>query len=340
MKKIGLSLCCLLLSVLCFAGQAATFKELHRPGMIAIDNGRMFIADGFHVHIYSLKDFKRIKTFGKKGEGPGEFKVRLRKDGGGVTLEVRPDFILVNSIKRLSVFSRDGLFIKQLTVPGSGFKFRAFGKNFAGYGTAMENFNFYRTINIYDHQLNMVKEVFRRLEDGNHDKNIRPITGNLQTVRTYGKKIYINNEDVIHIYNHGGDRVQTIKPEKGYKRLEYTGTAKEEVRNFYKKDPQGWAFLKSRITFPRYFPRIRSFTIAGEKIYIETFEKKNNKTRFVLFGLKGTFLGKPFVPFQYVNVEKAYPYTIHQDKLYQLIENPEDETWELFVHGLKPGRTK
>ncbi|MCP4149633.1 MAG: hypothetical protein GY757_17945 [bacterium] len=335
MKRIILAICFLLIVTICFAGKLATFEDINRPNMLVVDNERMFIADGFNVHIYSMKDFKRIKTFGQKGEGPGEFKIFLRKDRGGVLIEGLPDKLLINSIKRLSIFSKDGSYMSQLNVPGGGTKFRSYGKNYVGFGTAMESHKFYRTINIYDSQLQKVKEVFRWLEDGNHDKNIHPITGNLQMARTHGNKIYINDGDLINVYNHRANKIQVIKPEKGYKKLEYTNASKKEVQDFYKKDPEGWAFLKTRISYPDYFPRIRSFNIINSKIYIETFEKKEGKTKFVIMDLSGKLIAKPFLPLQYVNIEKAYPYNFAKNKLYQLTENLDDEVWELNVTELK-----
>jgi hypothetical protein len=69
---------------------------------------------GAAISIYSLKDFKLIKKLRKEGEGPQEFKTFL---GFGLTVDIYPGHILVNSIDKISYFSRKGEFIKEKKTP-------------------------------------------------------------------------------------------------------------------------------------------------------------------------------------------------------------------------------
>jgi hypothetical protein len=59
------------------AKKVANLPEVMKPVSIAVDGSQVFIADATKestIHIYTLKPFTHTKTFGKPGEGPGEFK--------------------------------------------------------------------------------------------------------------------------------------------------------------------------------------------------------------------------------------------------------------------------
>ena len=59
------------------AKRVTIFKELLKPNRIYLDQDRIYITERTKVFVYSLKDYKLINTFGKQGEGPGEFKIPL-----------------------------------------------------------------------------------------------------------------------------------------------------------------------------------------------------------------------------------------------------------------------
>ncbi|MCP4150317.1 MAG: hypothetical protein GY757_21395, partial [bacterium] len=66
----------LLTSPFVFAAKLATLPELMKPKSISIDGTQMYVVESatHSIHLYSMKDYKLIKQFGKKGEGPGEYK--------------------------------------------------------------------------------------------------------------------------------------------------------------------------------------------------------------------------------------------------------------------------
>lgn len=49
-----------------------TLAGLNRPSAIEADQYRLFIVEDTSILIYSLEDFKLLKKFGRKGQGPGE----------------------------------------------------------------------------------------------------------------------------------------------------------------------------------------------------------------------------------------------------------------------------
>jgi hypothetical protein len=91
--------------------------------------------------------------------------------------------------------------------------------------------------------------------------------------------------------------------------------------------------VKQNGKFPRYFP-IQSFQVDDGKIYVQTFKLVRGKSEFYIFDLGGNLLRKVMVPFRGSELLCAYPFTIAQGKIYQLIENDDTEEWELHINKI------
>ena len=70
-----------------FAEKVATLQEINKPWTFFVDQDRFYISETVSVYIYSLKDFKLIKKFGRRGEAAGEFIV-VNKIG----VNIQPDY--------------------------------------------------------------------------------------------------------------------------------------------------------------------------------------------------------------------------------------------------------
>lgn len=77
-----------------------------KPHFLAVNDSYCFIGERFTIFQYSLEDFKLVKKFGGRGQGPGEFPVIL-----GIHTTAR--FLIVSSLSRIYVYSKDGEFIFQ-----------------------------------------------------------------------------------------------------------------------------------------------------------------------------------------------------------------------------------
>jgi len=111
-KKIFLILIVLLLvfTHLVFGKKAVVLSEVVKPGAVAVQGNRLYVTEGESVHIYSLNPFKYIKKFGKKGEGPAEFK-RMPY------LIPFPEYVFINSPGKIQFFSAAGDFKKEVKLP-------------------------------------------------------------------------------------------------------------------------------------------------------------------------------------------------------------------------------
>jgi hypothetical protein len=137
-----------------------TLPELLSPELIRVDENKIYITEKANIYIYSKKDFKLVKKFGKKGAGPEEFRIGFAN--GMLWISVIPNCIFVHSIGKISYFTTEGKFINEKRL-GQGTYRRAFhpmGNQFVGVGTKIQEKTRYWTINIYDSNLKKLNELF------------------------------------------------------------------------------------------------------------------------------------------------------------------------------------
>jgi hypothetical protein len=173
MKNIIFAILSTLFTGIVFAGdvEVAPLPDLINPDGIQADRHRLYITEQHSIYIYSLKDFRLTKKFGKPGEGPQEFKLG-RFSEGRIYIHLKPEVLLVNSLKKISFFTKNGDFIKEIrTVSGS--RLIPIGSGFAAYGTVMENKIGYRAVNLHGRDLKKIKELYKE-EVGEMGKDINP----------------------------------------------------------------------------------------------------------------------------------------------------------------------
>lgn len=158
MKKIILILLLMLIGFV-LVGKTVTLTvplpELMKPHALAVDESQIYIAEEATVFVYSAKDFKFIKKFGKQGEGPQEFKGRAAR------VIIQPDHLFISSAGKVSYFTKEGKFIKELRTMAPDMRVKPFGDLFVAARTLIENGIFYVPVNIYDSNLKMIKEIYR-----------------------------------------------------------------------------------------------------------------------------------------------------------------------------------
>ena len=141
-----------------FSKKVATISEVMKPSAITIDSEQMYIVENTSIYIYSLKDFKLKKKFGKEGEWPEEFKTF-------VNLTPQKDCLLINSWGKLSLYTKDGILKKELKTKSAGWfaLFYPLKNGFIGRGVASVDKKNYATINLFDSNFNKGKELYRIL---------------------------------------------------------------------------------------------------------------------------------------------------------------------------------
>lgn len=333
MKIVFPFLVLVLLAGVCFGERVTIFPDLSDPAFIHLDGERLYIVERTTIRIYSSADYKLIKTFGNRGEGPGEFRTGQED---AVLLNVQPDCLVVNSQGKIVFFEKDGTYIKEIATP-VGRWLRPLGENYVGMRyTYGEDGTRYHVVSLYDAQCRKVKEIYReKAEIQIRLKTINAVSWTRQIFRTYNERVFIDGKNkTIHVLDNNGNKQYDISLD--YERTKVTGDIKEKYISFYKeKDPfwrTRWERLKGWYWFPDYFPVIREFFVSGGKIYIHTFKEENDKSEFLVLDTKGKGkrLKRVLLPLAKSNLIFYHTWTIGNGKLYQLVET-EDEEWELHV---------
>jgi len=335
MKKTNIMFIFFLISGVVMAKNSAVLPEILRPDSIVIDKDQFYVIEATTIFIYSKQNFKFVKKFGKRGEGPREFQVRQTQS---VEVLPQPENLLINNQNKISYFSKDGNFIKEIKGTSILGFYRPIGKQYVGYGFTQENNKNYITFNFYDANLKMAKQFFRNERRGQRGGNIDPIAvTSIPRLHTSDNKIFLNGKNgQIQVFDDRGKKLYSI--EQPYTKIKVTEDRKKRFRDFFKTDPRTrgqYEALKDRIKFPDYFPIIRFYHIANQKIYLLTYKEKGENREFYIFDLQGNLLKRTMLPLPEMNALELYPYTTNKDKLYQLIENEDDEEWELHITEIK-----
>jgi len=333
MKKFVLLILVFFILPFILFGKIVSLPEIVNPDSIIVNHNKLFITENEFIYIYSLEDIKLLKRFGKKGQGPGEF---LTAPDINLKLHINSDYIFVNSISKVSRFTKEGELIKEKRTPETGSVYQPLGKIFVGSSVIMEDKLQYYTINIYTSNFEKEKEIFKQetpFQPQSFIKGFNPLTQSESFIKFYSRhnKIFVNDEyGIIHVFDSTGNELFSIKYDYG--ELKVTDKYKEEVYDFYKVHPGTKMFferIKSKMKFPKYFPVIRDYQVENNKIYVLPYAKKNGRNCFHVFDMKGNLLKIIPVIIKEENILKLFPYYIKDDKLYQLVEN--EGKWELHI---------
>lgn len=325
----------IIFSIPCFGKKLAELKEHSKPAFLVMDPyiSKFYIVEDAFIYIYSSDNYNLEFKFGKAGEGPQEFRVIQGRDG----LSVMPlkDSLLINSIRKMSFFTKNGKFIKELNTGAlsMSMRFQPIGNRYASLGINMEggiqSINF--SLNLYNDKFEKIKEI-QKINAVQKGLLQFPIVSPIFYV-VDDKIITMTGEDfVINIFNADGNKISSISRE--YEKIKVTDNYKNGVHNFYKNAPnykQYYESMKNMFQFSTYFPTIQTFLVADNRIYIQTYLQENGKYEFFVYDINGKFLKRLFLSIIYSNSIKPFPFTIMHNRLYQLIENEKTELWEL--HG-------
>lgn len=309
---------------------------LMKPGSIIIDGGQLIITDGPTVCIYSLNDFKLRKKFGKVGEGPREFKIHPNLNRGGVAIALQSDSILVNSIGKVSFYTRDGNYKDEIKTGRASGNLFPIGERYTGIKTTQDAKGVeYITINIFDSDFKQLKEMYRRVS-WDESKRLNPVTfTQFPMIYVSGRKIFVDGEKDtgdIHVFDHEGKKLFSVRHD--YKTLKFTRKDKDRYVKFFNNSPSYKGFLQNFskiIKFPSSYPIIRYYHVAEGKVYVVTFLREDSKRECFIFDTHGKFLKRVWLPLEEMSPLNFYPYTTHDGKLYQLNENLDTEEWELQI---------
>ena len=162
MKQKVILIFLILLINLSFTKEVAILSELIQPRNMIVLGEKIYITDYPSLYIYSAGNYRLLKKFGRKGQGPGEFFLPMELPDfkrAGLKMSLKGDSLLINSMGRISVFTREGVFKNSIRFNphGTGEKLIPFREGFVGSKPHREGSNkIYWTVNYY---VDRVKKV-------------------------------------------------------------------------------------------------------------------------------------------------------------------------------------
>jgi hypothetical protein len=308
---------------------AAVFDEILKPNRIYLDRDNIYITERTTIFVYSMKNYSLVKKFGGNGEGPGEFKVPL-------FLVPMEDNLLISSVGKISFFSKQGEFLKEIKNESGSNYFYPLKNGFVGSTYTQEKGIMYFTVNLFNRMLEKGIELYREQTPIRQPGKIELFRRAFMH-KTYKDRIYVTGKEgfVLDCISRTGELIYTIKREH-FKKHKITATDRKNADKYFKiRYGDSYEEIKERITYPDYFPEIRSFYVVDDKIYILPYEWKDDALKFFIYNINGEFLTETYVPLVMKYSMQPFPFTILNDRVYQLIENDSTEDWELHINDLK-----
>ena len=190
----GLIICCLVVIPL-YSTKIVPLPGHLKPFRIRVEGNHFYITEGPRIFIYSLENFKLIKTFGKAGEGPQEFKLPPEFS---TKLDFGDNKILVSSVGKVSFFTKNAEFIKEQRAQFMNLinMHRMLGNHIVGEKLMQDHGVRYIALNLYDGQLKKIKEIHRYKFYLQRSQKFNPIIRGLYLANFYiqEEKIFVGGE--------------------------------------------------------------------------------------------------------------------------------------------------
>jgi hypothetical protein len=348
-KKVLMFLLIILLVFLTFgfSEKLAVLPELNRPSFIQIDSHKLYVLDNVEVKTYAMKDYRFLGKFGKPGNGPGEL---VPNEEIPLQMQLKDGEVFLNSQTKWIRFSTSGQVIKEKVTHFMGMQIipLKLGKTYVISKTGFDESAqiFFRVI-LYDKDLKELKTIYT----SERSPTLRG-TGKIILPPNYtymycaGGRLFVTSgrQEKFHIkvFDLDGNPLKAITLD--YKRLKWTESFKKEVMDWLAKlprvrgIPEIQEILKQKLVFLEYMPAIRNVVAADNKIYVQTYKKKNNLSEFFVFDFNGKLLKTVFLPGTSgykVKLNPDIPFTIKNNKYYHLVEDEKGEEWELHVSKIE-----
>jgi len=329
MKKSLFIVLFLLVYCLVGAGEIFDMPDLMVPHTLTINGKDIYIAGRSQVFIYKYPNTLK-KVFGKRGDGPGEFK---EYSDQGLLVSLAENKICVCSEGRVSFFSMDGTFIEEKKT-GLGHSYSAVNSGLVGIRYGNQGNFAYNFIVLVNRDMQSEKNLQKKKHWFQQGKTIDPVNVRNPRYCVMGDLIYAeDSQGQIHIFDNKGKSLGIAKAE--YQRVEVSDKDQTMYHEYYKNHKyykDRYHELKHMIKFPTYFPTLKFFDCSDNKIYVMTYVRKNQANEIYIFNKSGKFIRKIFVKMKDIPLQEIYPLIrIANNRVYQLFEEPDKEIWQLVV---------
>jgi hypothetical protein len=304
---------------------------------MAVGDDTIYVSVGTTVHMYSMPGYNHIGDFGKRGEGPGEFLSNW--DNRGLFLDFQSKQLVACSIGKVAWFNGEGRLLRETRIASGRYRIPV-NDHFVGWGFVTENGVGYQILNVYDPFLNLVRELRRQKHWRQPGQKIDPTRLKSPSFRIHDERIYaVDQTGNVDIFDKYGRRL--FSTDLKYQPVKISEKQKQAYHDYFALHPAYknlYAQYKRWLEFPEYFPPVKFYDVADERIYVLTYFEKEGKQEIFIFNSSGKFLKKIFLkipPFLPHSLAHQRLTKIKHNCLYQLLENEDTDTWNLHITELK-----
>ena len=332
--------------------------ELMHPELISADSNQLIIKDDISICTYSLSDFSLVTKFGKKGQGPGEFRL-------SPMVYVFPDEYYISLMTKVWRFSRDGDLIEETKLPfnylGLDYPLLPVGENYVGFPlTRGEDSKSTQIGYIYDSEFQKIKQFYEGIPlrippppPPAKPGSKRPVSApkqDFEVIRDYinyevnKNKIFVADTRkgfFVSVFDENGQLLSKIDHE--YEELKVPNTFKKAFFDRIRESDHGEDLLRRyNYLFRNKFPAFVDFQLNNGRIYVTTHNKKDNLYEIVILNLEGDILRRSFsLPSElylralHDNRIATKEYVIDGEQVYSLKYNEDENRYDLLVYSMK-----
>lgn len=306
----------------------AKLPQVMNPFFVTISDGRIYIVENSAaVHLFTIgaKGVSFVKTFGREGQGPGEFDFIHR-------VSVFKDHLDIPGSNKLARFSLEGEYINEIKLTIGVFKGGIYrlGENFLARDVQFDSTGVVTTIRLYDKDFKLIREIGAQRESMNIEKI--NLVGDYYSARVSGDQIFVivsGKESIITVYDENGLRQKEIR--LPLEPVKITAAVKEAILKPIREDPEmrpRWQEFEKRLYFSDATPGLDYFDVVDGKFVTRTYKYGPDTAEFAVFDQQGRELRRIFLPFT-GRLSNGILFCFYQGRYFYLRYNDEDEAWDL-----------
>jgi hypothetical protein len=306
----------------------AKLPQVLDPFFITMADGRIYIVENSSTaHIYTMgaKGVTFVKTFGREGQGPGEFDFMY-------LIRVFKDHLDIPGSQKLARFSLDGEYINEVKLPIQAFKGGIYrlGENYLAKNVQFGDKGTITTIRLYGKDFKLIREIGTRKDSMGLEKI--NLVADYYSPRVAGDQIFVidaGKESIVTVYDRNGIRQKEIR--LPLLPVKMTAALKEAIIKPLRENREmkaGWAAFEKRLFFPDQTPGLDYFDVLDGKYVTRTYQYRRDTAEFVIFDLQGRELRRMFLPFT-GRLSNGVLFCFYEGRYFYLRENSEEEVWEL-----------
>jgi hypothetical protein len=278
---------------------------------LAVDDaGNIYVLDSKENHVLVFDSAgKHLRTFGRAGQGPGEFTFALT-----MNLTNGNEIVIEDYRNRLIYYSMEGEHIQDLPIAKTGVRRIAVdsGGNVLGIVVVRDEESSHYELNRYDPDLNLLHNLDSTPTPSASSEGFNPFRGSIYYAFDKYDRVVCGVSDgyEIKIFDTAGNLARTIT--RDYDPVEITEEEKKEVEEEMREIPE-----EIKLAIPKYHSAFQWIMTDDEgRIFVMTEERPSGRKGYYhdVFDSEGRYLAKLPLDFRPHLIKKNHFYTVAEDR--------------------------